>query len=186
MKKITIILLILILSLTNCGVKKTKVTEQQKIEILIDSLNYNVLLPENWKPILDSHNLLSYSPKNLGDIFYKNIIRIYETKIIKNKNVSLSEFVNDRIKGWNKAIRIDSQNLTKENTEYGETYIYQYEDDWNFTHYRKETKYFKYNGNFYSFNYSSDKKFYDKYLTDANYIFNNLKFIEIEKPLKNE
>jgi len=175
MKKHTITLLILILSLTNCGVQKKERTEQQKIKNLIDSRKYNVLLPDNWKPILDSHDFLSYSPKNLGDIFYKNIVRIYETKITEDKDDSLSNFVQEEIKGWNKTVRIDSHNLTKENTKYGETYAYIYEHDWNSTHYKDTIIYFKYNDIFYRFSYSSDIKFYEKYLNDAIFILNNLK-----------
>jgi hypothetical protein len=168
--------MILFLSLTNCGVKKTKILEQIKIENLIDSLNYHVILPENWKPILDSHKLLSYSPINLGDIFYKNIIRIYEVRITENKSTSLKEFVEKDINGWNKAVSINAYNITSENTKYGETFIFKYEHDWNFTHYTNTIKYFKLNDNFYRFSYSSDEKFCEKYLTDADFIFNNLEF----------
>jgi len=182
MKKITIILLILISPLISCRVQK--INKQQKTEILIDSLNYTVLLPENWKPILDSHDLLSYSPKNLGDIFYKNIIRIYNSKMTKNKNTSLSEFVQENIKRLNNAIKVDSNNLTRENTKYGDTYTYNYENTWNFTHYINTIKYFRYNDDFYKFSYSSDKRFYEKYLTDTNFIFINLKFKKKEKALK--
>jgi len=174
MKKI--ILLILILSFTNCGVQKKKIAEQKRIENLITSLNYNVILPENWKPILDSHNLLSYSPKNLEDIFYKNIIKIYQRK--KNQKSSLKDFSEKNINELNKAIRIDSQSFTTIKTKYGETYIYKYEHNWNFTHYVNIIKYFEQKDNFYEFNYSSDKKFYEKYLTNADFIFNNLKFKE--------
>lgn len=184
MKKTAILLLILMLSLTNCGVKKTKIAEQQKIENLIDSLNYNVMLPENWSPILDSHNLLSYSPNNLGDIFYKNIIRIYEIRITENENTSLSKFAEKDIKGRNKAVRISSQNISRENTKYGETLIYKYNFDWNFTHYTNTIKYFKLNDSFYEFSYSSDEKFYEKYVTDADFIFDNLKFKVKEQSLK--
>jgi len=179
MKKITIILILLI-SLTNCGVKKTKILEQRKIENLIDSLNYNVILPENWKPILDSHDLLSYSPRNLGDIFYKNIVRIYETKTTEIKEDSLSNLVQEEIKGWHKRVKIVSQNLTRANTKYGETYTYIYEHDWNFTHYKDTFVYFKYNGILYKFNYSSDIRFYEKYKNDVIFILNNLKFKEKE------
>jgi len=112
-----IILLILILSLTNCGVQKTKITEQQKIENLINSQNYDVVFPENWKPILDSHDLLSYSPKNLGDIFYKNIIRIYSRRITESENMSLKEFTEENISRRKKTTNIDFQNITLEKTK---------------------------------------------------------------------
>lgn len=174
MKKI--IHLILILSLTNCGVQKKNISENQKIKNLITSLNYYVILPDNWKPILDSHDLLSYSPKNLDDIFYKNIIRIYQRE--KIQKISLKDFVETEIKKMKKEIRINSQSLTIEKTKYGETYIYKYELNWNFTHYLNIIKYFEQNGNFYEFSYSSDEKYYENYLKNADFIFDNLKFKE--------
>lgn len=174
MKKIAF--LILIITLANCGVQKKKITEKQKIQKLTDSLNYTVFLPENWAPILDSHSELSYSPKNLGDLFYKNIIQIYRFKI--NENTSLSAFVEKNINNRKSKISITSQNMTSTKTKYGETYVYSYEHHWNFTQYKVTATYFIHHDHYYIFNYSSDKKFYEKYMSQADFIFDNLKFNE--------
>jgi len=179
MKKITVIM-ILCMSLSNCAVKKTTILGHKNIETLIDSLNYKVTLPANWQPILDSHHLLSYSPKNLGDIFYKNIIQIYEKKLTENKDDSLINIVKEDIKRWQKRVKIDFKKLTKENTKIGETYSYIYEQDWNYTHYKVTIVYFKHKDILYRFSYSSDIRLYEKYLKDVIFILNNLKFKEKE------
>ncbi len=174
MKKI--LFLILITVITSCGAKKTKISEQQKIDILIDSLNYNIVLPENWHPILDSHKLLSYSPKNLGDIFYKNIIRIYNISTTENENNTLQKIVEKNINGLIKAVKIDSLNVTTGQSKFGEIYIAKYKTSWNFTNYMILTKYFKFKDNYYFFQYESDKRFYEKYLNDSEQIFNSITF----------
>lgn len=168
----------LFISLTSCGVKKEKMLEHKRIESLISSLNYKVTLPENWKPILNSHNLLSYSPKNLGDIFYKNIVQIHELKAAKVDEDSLNELVQEKVKQWNNNVKINSQNLIKGTTKYGETYTYVYEHNWNSTHYKNTLIYFRHNDTVYEFNYSSDIRFYEKYKNDVAFILNNLKFNE--------
>ncbi len=173
-----ILFLILITVITSCGAKKVKISEQQKIDNLIDSLNYNVVLPENWNPILDSHKLLSYSPKNLGDIFYKNIIRINSKKLAENEKTSLRKLVENNLSTGRKLISIDSMNISSEKTKYGETYVYVSKSKWNFTTYTKAVMYFKHNDSFFIFRYSSDENYYEKYLPDVNFIFNNLTFKE--------
>ncbi|AUC15857.1 hypothetical protein BTO06_12155 [Tenacibaculum sp. SZ-18] len=178
MKKITFILISLI-TLTNCGVKK-KIMLEQKNENFKESTHYNVILPENWKPILDSHDLLGYSPKNLKDI-NKNIVRIYELKLTGNKESSLNNFVQEDVERLNNIVKIDSQKLSKESTKYGETYRFEYEHNWNFKHYKKTFFYFKHSDFIYKFSYSSEIKYYKNYENDAIFIFNNLEFKKKQK-----
>ncbi len=171
MKKI--FLIIIILCLYNCGVHKIKINEQIKIQRLIDSLDFKVVLPENWKSILDSHQNLSYSPIDLDDKFYKNIVRIDD---ISDGNEILKSFVIKSLKAEKKDINNEPDKLNSIKTKYGETYVIREESDWNFTHYIKTTFYFRHNDKIFRFHYSSDERFQKKYFHDIDFIFNSLEF----------
>ena len=167
---------ITIICLCSCGIQKQEETVQNKIKRLTESLDYKVVLPNDWNSILDSHQLLSYSPKNLGDIFYKNIIRIYDKDLDENENYILKNLVIENINASRKNVNIDLKKSVPIISKYGETFVTRYESDWNSTHYINTSFYFIHKEKFFIFRYSSDEKFYEKYFSDVNSIFNNLEF----------
>ncbi|OIO12818.1 MAG: hypothetical protein COS42_09575 [Flavobacteriales bacterium CG03_land_8_20_14_0_80_35_15] len=175
------LILILILTLVGCGSHKnktieTKVTSSQKIENFIKSQNYIVHLPNNWQPILNSHDSLSFSPKNLGDIFYKNMVTIFKKSKDKSEKASLKTFTEKNIGMLNSKNKFNNTVYTTKQTRFGETYIFGYKQHWNATNYIVNIIYFEYKDDNYMLRYDSSDKFYNTYLTDVDFIYNNLEF----------
>ncbi len=168
------IYLIIFLALISCSSHKNtnKITEIDKIKTYITSQNFTLTIPNNWKSVSD-HSFVSYTPKNLGDIFYKNTVRVFN--ITPKEKTTLKKVTENKINSLISNIKINSQEITKNETRFGITYTHHYKHSWNFTNYEVITRYFEVNENYYSFSYSSDERFQKKYLNDANSIFKSFK-----------
>ncbi|QXP72371.1 hypothetical protein H0I31_01300 [Tenacibaculum sp. AHE15PA] len=167
MKKTSFILFLILISCSS--LKETKnSSEKKKIEIFTNSQNYTLKIPNHWKTVID-HDFISYTPKDLNDIFHKNTVRVF--KIAQKEKTSLKEIIDAEIKKLKKVIKINSQQVIKDKTQFGTTYIHQYKHSWNLTNYEVITYYFKVKNNYYLFSYSSDERFQKKYYYDALSIF---------------
>ncbi len=176
MKKVSLIIFLILISCSSHKNTK-KLAEIEKINTFITSQNYTLTIPSHWNSVSD-HNFVSYTPKTLGDIFYKNTVRVFN--ITPEEKTTLKKVTEDKINDWIKRIKINSQEITKNETKFGTTYTHHYKHSWNFTNYEVITHYFQVNNDYYSFSYSSDERFQKKYLNDANSIFKSFKIKETQ------
>jgi len=164
----------------SCGTSKNKIAiikkaEQEKITNYIKAQNYTIELPNTWYPVLD-HNFVSYTPKYLNDNFYKNKVKITNITTEEDKNMLFEKVVEKKINSYKENIYVTLEEIYKQKTHMGTTFIYIYTHSWNYVNYKVISKFFKYKNNYYLFTYSSDIKYFDKYLNDAETIYNALKF----------
>lgn len=168
-----IYLLILPFFLISCGAQKSEQTERQKVTSLINSKGYSLQIPKTWGYILDYHNDLAITPINLDDEFTKCIIQIYRWD---TNNISLEEFVENRIDDKKRVLNIESDRIFTINTRFGETHVYEYDYSRDPIQNKGNIKYFNHDNNFYIFSYSGDEKYFNKFLNDVESIFTSLTF----------
>ncbi len=170
MKKI--ISLLLILTLSNCASVKTNKTETQN---WINSQNFVVVKPNNWRPI-KHHGYVGYTPLENGTNFFNNLVSIFQYQL-KEKPSSLKEFSISQIKKTNKVRNITSQEaLLVENSQLGDVYTLETESKWNGKSYKRYSVYFEHNGKYYNYNYSSLKNIYDTNFKEAMAILLSIEF----------
>lgn len=184
------ILILLVLLNISCGSYKNNKNcclhlEDYEVESFIAKQNYIVTIPSSWHPVAD-HNYVSYSPKNLGDAFHKNIVNIFDITPKGETKDSLRIVVQDRLNKHYETIKVESYNISKIQTRFGDTYVYKYKYKWYYVYYEAIKWFFEYENKYYSFNYHSDVKFFKKYLDDANYMFEMLEFKDKVKDIQKE
>ncbi|MCD8406000.1 hypothetical protein LNI88_10235 [Tenacibaculum dicentrarchi] len=107
----------LTLLLTNCGVNKTNNYHltQAEIKTYRNAQNYTVKLPETWKAVAD-HDFVTYTPKNLGAVFYKNTVRIFNItpKKIGSEKITLQKVTEDYINHHFTQKEVSLQEVTKQ------------------------------------------------------------------------
>ncbi|MBE7634381.1 hypothetical protein G1L02_08700 [Tenacibaculum finnmarkense] len=171
--------LALTLLLTSCGANKPKIHHltQAEIKTYRNAQNYTVKLPESWKAVPD-HDFVTYTPKNLGAIFYKNTVRIFNVtpKKIGSEKITLQKVTEDYINHHFTQKEVSLQEVTKHQTRFGTTYLQHYKHDWNSVDYDTIRFFFEVKGSYYTFTYSSEEKYQQKYQADADLIFKSLSF----------
>ncbi|MCG8184338.1 hypothetical protein [Tenacibaculum piscium] len=175
--------LALILILTSCGANKPKIHHltEGEIKTYRNAQNYTVKLPENWKAVAD-HDFVTYTPKNLGAIFYKNTVRIFNITpkktgaVTESEKITLQKVTEDYINHHFTQKEVSLQEVTKHQTKFGTTYAQHYKQGWNSVDYDVIRFFFEVKGNYYTFTYSSEEKYQQKYQADADLIFKSLTF----------
>ncbi|MBE7693233.1 hypothetical protein G1K97_07905 [Tenacibaculum finnmarkense] len=169
--------LALTLLLTSCGANKPKIHHLTQAEIKThrNAQNYTVKLPETWKAVAD-HDFVTYTPKNLGAIFYKNTVRIFNITPKETGETTLQKVTEDKINHFTETERYSFQEVTKHQTRFGTTYVQHYKLGWNSVDYDVIRFFFEVKGNYYTFTYSSEEKYQQKYQAAADFIFKSLTF----------
>ncbi|WP_233897993.1 hypothetical protein [Tenacibaculum piscium] len=177
--------LALTLLLASCGANKPKIHHltEGEIKTYRNAQNYTVKLPESWKAVPD-HDFVTYTPKNLGAIFYKNTVQIFNITPKKtgavieseNEKITLQKVTEDYINHHFTQKEVSLQEVTKHQTKFGTTYAQHYKHDWNSVNYDTIRFFFEVKENYYTFTYSSEEKYQKKYQADADLIFKSLAF----------
>lgn len=147
--------------------------------------NFTVEKPENWKT-MNIHGEINFTPLSMNQ--FRNHTSI--SQIHLKDTADFHTYVLQRIAQDKNSFNMLSQNVSLENSDLGEIYIYNYEYKWKFAHTEKNKKvigtniyktyyvYFQNEGNYYVFNYFSSKELYSKYFADAIGILSSINFKE--------
>ena len=169
MKK-NILLLLLTITLSNCGSTKKIETETQD---WINSQNFIVVKPNNWRPV-KHHGYVGYTPLKKGANFFNNLVSVFQFQL--KEKPDFKEFSMNQIRKSNEVLNIITQEILEEKNRFGGTYIHTSESTWNGVNYKKYTMYFEHNGEHYYYNYSSLKHNYAKHFKEAMSILNSIEF----------
>jgi hypothetical protein len=188
MLKNTLVLTLLIL-FTACGThskispQAKALVEQQSIQNKVDSFPLIVKLPEFWSPRLDSHFYLCYSSENLGDIFYRNMIHIYQLESVKDSLTLINRAKSFAYHFNSKHVEPIGEKPEKElqsiESKYGKSYIFKLVPDID----DQAIDYcvlFELDQFVYELQYTSHPKYFDLYFPDVNYIFNHLELRSLQ------
>ena len=124
MKK-NILLLLLIITLSNCGSTKRIETETQD---WINTQNFIVVKPDNWRPV-KHHGYVGYTPLKKGANFFNNLVSIFQFQL--NEKPEFKEFSMNQIRKSNEVLNITTQEILEEKNRFGDTYIHKSESTWN-------------------------------------------------------
>jgi hypothetical protein len=121
MKKSILVLLLIVLA--SCATSlNVKQKENISLEDQLNSLEYKLVLPEKWHSYLDLHKEISYKPKNQSNEYPDVQIKINTIPRIKDKNLTLSELV-DNLSKKIKFVTNYSQSKNITDTKFGKTYV---------------------------------------------------------------
>ncbi|WP_417291077.1 hypothetical protein [Corallibacter sp.] len=171
MKK-NILLLLLTITLSNCGSTK-RIEIETETQDWINTQNFIVVKPDNWRPV-KHHGYVGYTPLKKGANFFNNLVSVFQFKL--KEKPDFKEFSMNQIRESNEAMNITTKEILKEKDRFGYTYIHIYESTLNGEIYKNYTKYFEHNGEYYSYNYSSLKHKYNKHLKEAMSMLNSIEF----------
>lgn len=161
--------IILCLTFIGCNYKAKREAE---IKRYLDEQNFTVVTPNNWRAVME-HGQVSYTPINKGGEIMHCLVRVVNFKSEETKN--FKEFALTRINNI-KDIRLTSnETITKQNLEFGEVYIHEYNFNWINKVYSVFTMYFQKDKHYYKYEYFTQTKLYETHLSNANSILNSFK-----------
>ena len=171
-----LILLLAIVTLTNCNTYSTQKIEPQKvvdINAFIASQNFTVTTPETWRPV-SHHGSVSYTPLRAGENYFNNLVSIFKYQL--EETLPFKEFAMKQIMQTVRKQTLISHKTTEETNRFGTVYIHNYTSTFNNREYRVTAMYFQVDNNYYFYKYGSLKKIYDKHLNEANAILESMSF----------
>ena len=167
MRKITLLLLILVLS--SCGSTKTESNETQNLinaKNWINDQNFTVVTPDYWRPV-KHHGYVGYTPIKKGNNHFNNMVSIFQYQL-KDKP-GFKEFAFGQMKknnyNWQEV-------QLAENSQFDAAYAYISESEG----YKNYIVYFEHNGEYFNYNYSSLKPDYESHFEEAMSILKSIKF----------
>ncbi len=171
MKKIVIYLLLIFTA--SCGTYNNDKSKQHSaLENKLNSLDYDVVLPETWQPFLDIHRKVKFRPTNQSGI----AVDLEKIPLSKIKNRPLVVIAERKIKDRIPLMKMHQVKRELKPSKFGDTYVTDGSFNLNSKKYRLREVYFKNNGNYYCFSYSAEASAYSTYLNDALLIFEKLEF----------
>ncbi|PQJ81287.1 hypothetical protein [Polaribacter glomeratus] len=170
------ILLHLLILLASCATNlKVKQKENTVLENQLNSLEYKLVLPENWHSFLDIHREIGYKPIGQNSKYPDIQIQVRTIPKTKDTNLTLSEVVAKE--STNKRFVTDYfREETIIETKFGKTYIVDEKFNMNLKYHIIRHMYFEYNLSFYSYSYYANSASFNKYIDDYGVMFESLKF----------
>ena len=176
-----VLLLIISVFFMNCSSQKankiSKIIDGRKIKEIKVGKSLIVTIPKNWHKVYD-HNYTGFSPLG-SEGYYKNGVKIFY-KDSDSIHVTLEDYVKNYTSKTNehRNINIENQSISLDTTRYGKTFTHtMFTKSYGIDRMRI-SKFFEHNNRYYHFYNRSDVKYYKKYESDSELIFNNLKFLK--------